>query len=523
MKTIFYFVKYNLIKQVRSYQFLLIIAIGVFLGFLCVPAKTAGYELIYLGGVRGMYNSAWLGAMGALLPAILFWLPGFYLLRSQISEDKRLKMGNIIASTPISKFSYIMGKALANFMILTTLVLIFLIALIGMQLVRHENMHISLLQFIQPFLLQTVPYLIVLAALTILFDILPGIKRAFGNIVIFGIWIVLLSTSVLAQDSKFDLLGIGTTLVKMVQDAQAYFPEIHSNAGSVGFNTTNGISPTFAWAGMTWNTEFLISRFTWIGIACLIIILSSLLFNRFAETDNLPQKGNAKNDKQRLSLTGIEIQVILSPVIKERLSLLRMAKSELKIMLSSCSIWWGLATLACVALSLFVPLGHAYNYISLIMLLPIAIWSQMGCRENYYFTTELVTSSCPLKYKRGAEWLAGFGVAVLVSSGILVRFAILAEWQHVEAWLIGILFIPTLALLLGCLGGNRKLFEAVYIAWLYFGPINGVPFLDFLGISHINIGFYLIFTCILIALVYLIIISNEKHFLNFISRWSSRT
>lgn len=188
-----------------------------------MPTGTAGYEVIYLGGVRGIYNSAWLGGVGSLLPAILLWLPGFYLLRSQISEDKRLKMGNIIAATPISRLGYIMGKTLANFLVLATLVLIFLTALIGMQLVRHENMQISLLQFVQPFLFLTVPYLFVLAALTVLFDVFPGIKGVFGNVVIFGVWITLLSTSTLVQDSKFDLLGIGTILKKWFRTHKHFF------------------------------------------------------------------------------------------------------------------------------------------------------------------------------------------------------------------------------------------------------------------------------------------------------------
>lgn len=145
------------------------------------------------------------------------------------------------------------------------------------------------------------------------------------------------------------------------------------------------------------------------------------------------------------------------------------------------------------------------------MLLPISIWSQMGCREKYYSTSDLVKSSCPLLYKRMAEWLAGFVLTVLVSSGVLIRFALLREWEHLAAWSIGILFIPTLALLFGFMSGNRKLFEAVYIAWFYFGPINGVPFLDFLGIRHRNMGLYSILTCALMVFTYFLIWYNENH------------
>lgn len=512
MKPYLYVVKFNLLKQIRSYEFLLITSVSVFLGILCVPAGTAGYEVIYLGGVRGIYNSAWLGGVGALLPAILLWLPGFYLLRSQISEDKRLNIGSMIASTPISKFGYIMGKTLASFAVLVMLVFLFLIALIGMQLVRQEAMQIRLVPYVQPFLFLTAPYLFVLAAFTVLFDVLRGVKGTIGNIVIFGIWVTLLSSSILVQDHHFDLLGIGTTLTNMVQGAQEVFPEICSGAGSLGLNITNGISPTFAWGGMTWSAVFLLSRLTWIGVALLIVIVSAFLFDRFAETVTIPQRDIHKTCKVKLSHSGIEVRTIVSPVAKETLNLFRLAKGELNIMVSGCPVWWYLTALACIVLSLVIPFGDAAPWISLIMLLPIAIWSQMGCRETYFFTTEFVESSCPLLYKLGAEWFAGIGIAAALSFGILIRFAWFGAWNHFAAWMVGILFIPTLALTLGRLGGSRKLFEAIYIALFYFGPINGVPLLDFWGIRHTNIGLFAILTCALMALgAYRIQASKRRH------------
>ncbi|MNR56752.1 hypothetical protein D3C85_1773900 [compost metagenome] len=62
------------------------------------------------------------------------------------------------------------------------------------------------------------------------------------------------------------------------------------------------------------------------------------------------------------------------------------------------------------------------------------------------------------------------------------------------AWGTGILFIPTLALALGTLGGSKKLFEVIYMLWWYMGPLNHVPSLDFLGVSDRNPALYLMFT-----------------------------
>lgn len=50
------------------------------------------------------------------------------------------------------------------------------------------------------------------------------------------------------------------------------------------------------------------------------------------------------------------------------------------------------------------------------------------------------------------------------------------------AWLSGVLFIPALAAFLGMLTNGRRLFEIVYVVWMYL-IINGTRFLDFLGAS----------------------------------------
>ncbi|MNJ61233.1 hypothetical protein D3C77_570120 [compost metagenome] len=88
-------------------------------------------------------------------------------------------------------------------------------------------------------------------------------------------------------------------------------------------------------------------------------------------------------------------------------------------------------------------------------------------------------------------------VAVLISSGVLIHFAMDGKWEAVLTWMAGAIFAPTLAMTLGTLSGTRKMFEVVYILWWYMGPVNSLPYLDFLGISANHSTVYLIVTCIL--------------------------
>jgi hypothetical protein len=75
-------------------------------------------------------------------------------------------------------------------------------------------------------------------------------------------------------------------------------------------------------------------------------------------------------------------------------------------------------------------------------------------------------------------------VAVLTGSGIALRLALDGAWAHLAAWGVGALFIPTLALALGIWSGSSKLFEALYVACWYLGPLQGLVELDFMGVSE---------------------------------------
>ena len=62
-----------------------------------------------------------------------------------------------------------------------------------------------------------------------------------------------------------------------------------------------------------------------------------------------------------------------------------------------------------------------------------------------------------------------------------LRLALAGDWKGVGAWLVGALFIPTLALALGVWSGSSKPFEAIYLVLWYIGPLQKTPSFDFMG------------------------------------------
>lgn len=70
------------------------------------------------------------------------------------------------------------------------------------------------------------------------------------------------------------------------------------------------------------------------------------------------------------------------------------------------------------------------------------------------------------------------------------------------AWLIGALFVPTLALSLGVWSGSGKPFEILYTLLWYIGPLHATPQLDFMGSAPATAAtryplIYLVLTCVL--------------------------
>lgn len=518
-------IKSNIIKQTRSYIFFMIMGISIFLGLLCVPGASSNYEIFYLGGVRGVYNSAWLGVLSAVLPVMLLWLPGFYLLRSQITEDKALKIGQMIASSPVSKTQYILGKLITNFSILMVLQLIFLVAIMMMQLIQHESTVFSILDYILPLVYVTIPYLLVLASLTILFDVVPFLKGVFGNTVIFILWLVFSTVSIANPRNCFDLFGLGTLLDSMLEGAREYFPNL-PDAVSFGYYTATSKS-TFVWDGISWSPNFLMVRLIWIGVAALITELSVLVFNRFREDVNTKKVKSPKNkinhlhsksntnEKTSISASHFQAPPRLSTVKRgNRVPLFGMLLGELKIMLRGHSVWWYLIVLTSIALTPFVTSGDSEKWIAVSMLLPLSIWAQMGNREKICGTESFILSSCPAPTKWLVTWLAGVIIALMMSLGMFAKIILLSQWHYLLPWMVGAIFIPTLALLLGGFSGNGTFFEALFIALMYFGPINSMGPSDFMGLTGSHAPLYINLTIILFIIGLATQIFKEKRLIH---------
>ncbi|AUS09226.1 hypothetical protein C1X05_10590 [Laceyella sacchari] len=498
----FTIIRTEMLRQIRSYPFMITLALIIFMGYALVPTSDAGYTILHTGGVRGIYNSAWLSAMATVASATLLWLFGFYLLRSNISTDRQLNIGTLIVPSPYRNGQYLFTKALSNWLLLLMMHLALIFAFMVMQLVRRESVIINVWDYFAPFLFVIVPSFAVLAALTILFDVIPGLKGALGNFIYFFLWAALGAFS-LEKYTWADVMGVQFIFSAIIADAKQHVPLADESFG-FGYNEIGKLQ-TFVWDGITWTPDIIQSRLTWfiwaIGLfaVALLIFRRNSLLNRHAPAESKPGNPAVKPLLQQELTPGT---MALSPLQGEkRYELIPHIRVELKLISKDFPRWWYIVTLLLIAGSLFLPYNELKDWMGLLLVWPIALWSQMATREKRYRMTALVTSSGPPLLQTLSIWIAGLLATFALGIGVTLNTIMAGDWDFLLSWVVGMCFVPTLALLSGVISGPKKVFEVIYLLLWYMGPMQYESALDFYGLHLTSklTWFYFLCTVVLLA------------------------
>ena len=187
-RIIYQLARADFLERVRRYSFLVMLGMVVFLGY-----QTAiGNLSLELGQYRGEFNSAWVGAMMSLIGTFFIGWFGFYLVKGSVARDRETGVGQIMATTPLTRPLYLLGKWLSNFAVLMSMVGVLALAGIAIQLLQGENTQIQLLEFLDPFTFIVMPLMALVAAMAVLFESISFLQGGFGNIVYFFAFIMFL-------------------------------------------------------------------------------------------------------------------------------------------------------------------------------------------------------------------------------------------------------------------------------------------------------------------------------------------
>ena len=91
--------------------------------------------------------------MVAMLTGVFLSLLGFYIVNDNVKRDEETRVGQIIATTPLRNSLYMLGNALSNFVVLSTMVIVIMLTALVMQIVRGETLAIKPWALMSPFLM----------------------------------------------------------------------------------------------------------------------------------------------------------------------------------------------------------------------------------------------------------------------------------------------------------------------------------------------------------------------------------
>jgi hypothetical protein len=519
LRTLYHLLRADFLERVRHFSFLLTLGVILVGGYLLVPPAGASYmvglhpvEVNSWAYYRGVYNSAWVGSIVAAMTAGLLSLLGFYLVKGAVERDRQTGVGQLVAASPLSKPLYILGKWLSNVAVLVALVGTMAVAAGVMQLIRGEEPHLQFGELLAPFLWLTLPPLVLVAALAILFETLPGLRGGLGNALYALAWLGLLPIS-FGVHTGLDLISSS-----VLETLRTLYPGGEFTA-SQGINPAwYGTPHTFRWEGIPWTAEIVLGRLAWIGAAFLAVALATVAFASSATIagGGLRPRPTRKRALRRARPALIQEsaapparQVSLAPLPAEakHFRFAPVLRAELRLALGGQPWWWYLGVLVWAIAGLLAPVDASRElFLPAAWLWPLLVWSALGAREVQHRTDELVlTNPHPLRRQLPATWLSGWVVALLAGSGVALRLVLASDRSALLAWAVGALFIPTLALALGAWTGSGKAFEGLYAAIWYIGPVNQLAALDFVGATDKSVAasmpfYYLALTAILMGL-----------------------
>jgi hypothetical protein len=163
----------------------------------------------------------------------------------------------------------------------------------------------------------------------------------------------------------------------------------------------------------------------------------------------------------------------------------RLISGELRILVQGVSRWWWLVALTLTVVGAVVPRSVVPALLLPIWVWPVLIWSRLGSQRVEQDVAGMLRAYPRARRRVLAEWTAGVVLTAGVAIGPGLRMAVGNDLPGLAAWIGGVLFIPSAALLLGVISRSHRLFQALYLP-LWYLVVNGMAGLDYMGAVRVE-------------------------------------
>ena len=376
-RIIYHLARADFLERVRRYSFLVMLGLASLLGY-----QTAiGNISMQLGDYRGVFNSAWVGGMMSIIATFFIGWFGFYLVKGSVARDRETGVGQIMATTPMTRPLYTLGKWISNFAVLMLMVIILAIFGIIIQFLSGESVQFDFAAYLLPFVFIVMPLMALVAAVAVLFETIPFLSGGFGNIVYFFGFIMILpfvmETDLINSNPAIEPTGLALLKSEMTQEVLKAFPDYDNSFMLGGMDTP--IIGTFTWTGIHWTSTAIITRLAFIGLAILLTLLAAIFFDRFDPSRGKPKKmkSAASNSAEPASALPTSAPAVsLTPLnhAANRFSFFNVLLAELKLLVKGQPWWWYSGAAGLIIASVASPTESVRQFV-----LPFAwIWQAMA-------------------------------------------------------------------------------------------------------------------------------------------------
>ena len=499
-------IKADYLQRTRSYSFLITLLVSVYIAYTFIPDYDSRHTTVRVNNFVGKNNSAWIGHVTAIMSSIFLWLIGFYLVNDSIKRDKETGVGQIIATTSISNFRYLLAKAWSNFCILFTITLIIILMALGLYIFRGESGSFDIIQFVMPYLLATIPSIFLVSVLAIVFEVIFGNKTNLLNIVFFILFGLIISKTNTGNNPGLvfiDPLGIKYLTNQMVEVVNTISPSTANDFSAGYLFSEKQKKQYFDFQGSTWSLLYVLSRIIWIAIGFGLLFLTSKFFNRFdSKTIIVSKKKNSHLISNEIKTEPKQIQLSKLSKINPQFGIYPIIKTEFLMLIRKGPKWFWLINFGGMIALFLIPLQEAYKIgLPVLWFLQINRWADLSTKEKFFGTSNFIYSSFnPLLRLLTSQILAGFILAIFLALPILIRQLIDGNLLALSATIVGSLFLVSFAVFSGIISGGKRLFEILFFATTY-AILNGVPFVDYFGGFHQDFQYLVLMIIVLLLLL----------------------
>lgn len=516
MNRYFSIIKADYTQRFRSYNFVITLLVSVIVAYKFVPLPEDNYTTLRVNNFVGFSNTAWIGHSTAMMTSLFLWLIGFYLINNGLKRDRETGVGQIIATTSITNFQYLVSKAFSNFLVLSTIAgIIFLMSFV-LVLVRGSHYEFDVIQFVIPYLLSTLPSLFFLSAFTVLFEVLFGKRSNLMNVLFFFVFAIILFISNAPSNSQthwIDPLGIKYLANEILSSVEIQVPEENLLVGmGINYNVNDNVR-YFLFEGSTFRLSYFVARISWIILAFIILKLSAILFNRFEAKPIIRRKYSKVSKKSIIPKKQVEALKMETLMKSEtNFGIFPLIKAEFIMLLRKGATWFWLVNIGIFIALFLIPLDIALNImLPIFLFFQVNRWADIATKEQFFGTDTFIYSTYkPLKRLLISQIISAIILAEILVLPLILR--LLVEMQFLESVqvVLGAVVLVSFAVCSGIVWSGKRFFEISFFL-LTYAIISEADFLNYMG-GYFPNKIYIIFQ-LLISIFFLIIsflVRNQK-------------